>query len=100
MGNDQGGDARWAVLPGVVHPEADWGKGTTEYALQAIKDAVDGRVFQCPLEPDIMLPMVFVDDLIRGLLALQDKERSALVEPECGYAIPGLSFTAAELFDA
>jgi threonine 3-dehydrogenase len=33
---DHGGDPRFAVLPGVLHSEAVWGNGTTEYALDAL----------------------------------------------------------------
>ena len=29
-------DPRFAVLPGVLHTEAVWGNGTTEYALDAL----------------------------------------------------------------
>mmetsp|Transcript_2344 Transcript_2344/g.3102 ORF Transcript_2344/g.3102 Transcript_2344/m.3102 type:complete len:100 (+) Transcript_2344:2-301(+) len=36
---------------------------------------------------------------MRGLLALQDADITRLREPERGYCIPGLSFTARELFD-
>jgi len=98
-----GGDPRWAVLPGVLHSEATWGHGTTEYALEALLAAaqcLSGKsdTFRCPIEPDIRLPMIFVDDLTRGLLALQDAKESQLHEPERGYAIPGVSFTAEELF--
>jgi hypothetical protein len=35
---------------------------------------------------------------MRGLLALQDADESSLLEPERGYAIPGLSFSASQLF--
>lgn len=42
--------------------------------------------------------MVFVDDLMRGLLALQNADESKLLEPQNGYCIPGLSFTPNELF--
>ena len=45
-----------------------------------------------------MLPMVFADDLMRGLIALQEADEAALTEPEQGYCIPGLSFSANELF--
>lgn len=93
-----GGDPRWAVLPGVLHSEEVWGKGTTEYALEALLAAVSGKDFVCPIDPDEPLPMIFVDDLMRGLLALQDADESKLRQPERGYAIPGLSFTARELF--
>ena len=44
------------------------------------------------------MPMVFVDDLMRGLIALQEAEPHELTEPENGYCIPGLSFTPNELF--
>mmetsp|Transcript_43299 Transcript_43299/g.92684 ORF Transcript_43299/g.92684 Transcript_43299/m.92684 type:complete len:323 (-) Transcript_43299:96-1064(-) len=94
-----GGDPRWAVLPGVLHGESAWGKGTTEYALEALLAAVKGEKFVCQVDPDVRLPMVFVDDLMRGLLALQDADITRLREPERGYCIPGLSFTARELFD-
>lgn len=93
-----GGDPRWAVLPGVLHSEAQWGNGTTEYALEALLAAAKGEPFVCPIDPDVRLPMIFVDDLMRGLLSLQDADEERLREPERGYAIPGLSFTANELF--
>lgn len=94
-----GGDPRWAVLPGVLHSEATWGNGTTEYALEALLAAAKGEPFVCPIDPTIRLPMIYVDDLMRGLLSLQDADESRLNEPDRGYAIPGLSFTANELFD-
>lgn len=96
---NNGGDPRWAVLPGVLHTEARWGNGTTEYALEALLAASKGESYQCPIDPDTRLPMIFVDDLMRGLLALQDADETQLREPERGYAIPGLSFTANELFE-
>lgn len=93
-----GGDPRWAVLPGVLHSEAAWGGGTTEYALCALLAAAKGEPFVCPVDLDVPLPMIFADDLVRGLLALQDADEKQLRQPERGYAIPGLSFTANELF--
>lgn len=42
--------------------------------------------------------MVFADDLMRGLLALQFASEEELKEPQNGYCIPGLSFSAEELF--
>lgn len=93
-----GGDPRWAVLPGVLHSEERWGNGTTEYALDALLAAVKGENFVCPVDPDVQLPMIFVDDLMRGLLSLQDASESQLKQPQRGYAIPGLSFTPNDLF--
>lgn len=94
-----GGDPRFAVLPGVLHSERRWGGGTTEYALEALQAAALGKTFRCPIDPDVRLPMIFIEDLMRGLLALQDAKESFLGEPENGYAIPGISFTPSELFE-
>jgi len=93
-----GGDPRFAVLPGVIHTQPVWGNGTTEYALDAIRAAASGKPFACPIDPDVVLPMIFVDDLMRGLVSLQFAKKSELREPQRGYNIPGLSFTANQLF--
>lgn len=50
---------------------AVWGNGTTEYALDALLAASRHEHFASPIEPDVRLPMVFVDDLMVGLLSLQ-----------------------------
>jgi len=104
---DHGGDARFAVLPGVLHNNPVWGNGTTEYALDALLSAPHqqtkhglpaGGAYVCPIDPDTRVPMVHVDDLMRGLVALQEADESRLTEPMQGYVVPGLSFTPNELF--
>jgi nucleoside-diphosphate-sugar epimerase len=104
---DHGGDPRFAVLPGVLHSEPIWGNGTTEYALDAILAAPHQETrhglptvgpYVCPVDPDVRMPMVFVDDLMRGLIALQEADEQLLTEPQHGYCVPGLSFTPNELF--
>ena len=105
--HDHGGDSRFAVLPGVLHDNPVWGNGTTEYALDALLAAPHQQTkhglptsdaYICPVDPNVRLPMVFVDDLMRGLVALQEADEAQLTEPEHGYCIPGLSFTPNELF--
>jgi len=104
---EHGGDPRFAVLPGVMHSEPVWGNGTTEYALDALLAAPHQQTrhnlptadaYVCPVDPDVVLPMVFVDDLMRGLIALQEADEDQLHEPQHGYCVPGMSFTANELF--
>jgi nucleoside-diphosphate-sugar epimerase len=94
-----GGDTRWAVVPGVLHSDAVWGAGTTEYALEALLAAVDGRSYTCPVGADVMLPMIYADDLIRGLMALEAAPREKLKEPQQGYAMSGFSFSPRQLFE-
>ena len=104
---DYGGDSRFAVLPGVLHSNSVWGNGTTEYALDALLAAPHqatrlglptGEAYVCPVDPDVRVPMVFVDDLMRGLVALQEADEAQLTEPQRGYCVPGLSFSPHELF--
>lgn len=91
-------NCRWAVIPGVLHGDASWGAGTTEYALDALKCAAEKSTFICPIEEDVLLPMIWRDDLIDGLYSLTMADAATLTEPDGGYAMAGLSFTALELF--
>merc|ERR1712224_411561 len=95
---DHNGDTRFAVVPGVLHNDVVWGNGTTEYALEALQAASNGMRYACPIEMSVVLPMIYVDDLTRGLIALQDTPEEKLQEPQNGYCIPGLSFNAEQLF--
>jgi len=90
--------SRWAIIPGVLHSDESWGAGTTEYALDAIRCAVEHRPFVCPIEEHAILPMIWRDDLVKGLFALMLAAPDRLLEPEGGYALGGLSFSPAELF--
>ena len=31
-----------------------------------------GDAYVCPVDPDVSMPMIFVDDLMNGLIALQE----------------------------
>jgi threonine 3-dehydrogenase len=97
-------DTRFAVIPGVLHDQAEWGGGTTEYALELLKAFheahADGRApvtWHCPVRAASVLPMIHSDDLIAGLVALTDAASEALHEPQNGYAFAGFSFAARDL---
>jgi len=99
--SEKGFDTRFAVIPGVLHGKLSYGKGTTEYALDAILSAVKGELpYECPIPLETKLPMVHVEDLVEGLCSLQDAPRENLKEPEAGYNMAGFSFTPLELFEA
>ena len=91
-------EARWAVIPGVLHTDSTWGDGTTEYALAAVRAAARGETFACPVPLDVRLPMCMRDDVVEALFRLTMAARGSLQEPEGGYAVAGISFSARELF--
>jgi nucleoside-diphosphate-sugar epimerase len=93
-----GGDTRWAVIPGVLHDSKSWGAGTTEYALEALRCAAHNEPFLCPVSLEKSLPMIHIEDLVRGLVLLTEIDRLKLNEPQGGYALAGFSFTPLELF--
>jgi len=93
-----GGDGRFAVTPGVLHVEGVWGAGLTSYPLDAIFSAVEGLPYECPIDQDVMVPFIYVDDLVRGMIDLADAPQNMLYEPHKGYCIPGFSCSAEVLF--
>ena len=82
---------------GVLHAEADWGAGTTEYALDALKAAAEGGSYSCPIERGVTLPMIFAPDLVDCLLRLARAPAGSLREKERGYCAAGFSFAPEEL---
>ena len=75
-------DTRWAIIPGVLHCDATWGSGTTEYALDAIMCACQQKSYECPVDEKQYLPMIWITDLIIGLVALMDADSEKLKAPE------------------
>lgn len=95
---EAGGDGRFAVIPSVLHIEAVWGRGLTSYPLDAMRCAIDGLPYVCPIDPTKPLPMIYADDLIRGLLDLADTPDNMLYEPAKGYCITGFTMSPEQLF--
>lgn len=95
---EHGFDTRFVVIPGVLHSEAVWGGGTTEYVLDAIKCAAEGTEYVCPISPHTQLPMIYIEDLVRGMMAIQDCDQAKLTEPNCGYCLAGFSLCPEDLF--
>ena len=63
----------------------------TQYTPDALRAALrqvtrlglpTGDAFVCPVDPDVRMPMIFVDDLMRGLISIQEADASVLVEPQ------------------
>jgi hypothetical protein len=67
------------------------------YALAMLQAYHVNAHFDCPVQAASVLPMVHLDDLVAGLVALTEADRSSLKEPECGYAMAGFSFAPQDL---
>lgn len=96
-------DIRCLRLPGVIGYQTMPGGGTTDYAVDIFHQALKDEPFTCFLGPDTRLPMIYMDDLLRGILELMATPREVLAQAESGpssavYNLDGFSVSPAELF--
>ena len=97
--DEHGFDTRFVVIPGVLHSENTWGGGTTEYALDALVAAHRNQHYTCPIPEHVQLPMIYIDDLVRGMILIDKCPKDLLLEKQSGYNLAGFSFSPKQLFD-
>ena len=60
--------------PGIIGYQSLPGGGTTDYAVEVFHEAVKGNPYTCFLKADMSLPMLYMDDAIRGTLELMEAD--------------------------
>ena len=88
-------DVRSVRFPGIVGYQSEPGGGTTDYAVEIYHHAVLGSTYNCFLAADTRLPMIYMEDAIRGTLELMEAPASALTV-RTSYNMAGMSFTPKE----
>jgi nucleoside-diphosphate-sugar epimerase len=94
--NRYGMDIRSLRYPGLISYEAMPGGGTTDYAVDIFYKAVQDEVFECFLEADTRLPMMYMPDAIRATLELMEAPKNS-IKVRTSYNLSGMNFTPAEL---
>lgn len=89
-------DIRSIRYPGLISYKTEAGGGTTDYAVEIFYDAVKSGEYECFLNPDATLPMMFMPDAIRATIELMEAERSSL-SVHSSYNVSGISFDPQEL---
>lgn len=89
-------DIRGLRYPGLISYATPPGGGTTDYAVAIFFAALREGRYTCYLKPDTRMPMMYMEDAIRGTLEVMDASREALSTMEA-YNFGAIDFTPAEL---
>ncbi len=92
-------DVRGLRLPGIVSWETEPTAGTTDYAAAIFYGAIRERQYTCYLRPDTRLPMMYMSDSIKAIVALAEADLSRL-RHHSDFNVAAVSFTPAELASA
>ncbi len=91
-------DVRSIRYPGLISYKTLPGGGTTDYAIEIFHSAILEETYSCFLKADTRLPMMYMDDAVRGTIELMEAPASA-ISIRTAYNLAGISFTPSEIAD-
>jgi threonine 3-dehydrogenase len=89
-------DVRSLRYPGIIGYQSMPGGGTTDYAVDIYHYAVQHKPYECFLRDNTALPMLYMDDAIRGTIELMDAPADHL-SVRTSYNLAGMTFTPDEI---
>lgn len=91
-----GVDVRSIRYPGLISWKTNPGGGTTDYANAIYREALDKEEYNCYLKAQTRLPMMYMDDAIKGTIQLMEAPKGT-VQEGLSYNIASMSFTPEEI---
>ena len=91
-----GVDVRSLRYPGLISYKSAPGGGTTDYAVEIFHQALENKKYQCFLNEDTYLPMMYMPDAIRATIELMEADASK-ISIRTSYNIAGMSFSPKEI---
>lgn len=91
-----GVDLRSLRYPGLIGYKTLPGGGTTDYAVDIFHQALKTGSYECFLNADTALPMMFTEDAIRATIEITEADESHIKIRE-SYNLAALTFTPSEL---
>lgn len=91
-----GVDVRSLRYPGLNGYKAPPGPGTTEYSVHIFYAAIKDKKYECFLKEDTVLPMMYIDDAIKGTIDLMEAP-SDKITVRMSYNFAAVSFAPKDL---
>jgi nucleoside-diphosphate-sugar epimerase len=89
-------DVRSLRYPGLISYKSAPGGGTTDYAIEIFHEALEQKHYQCFLEKDTYLPMMYMPDAIRATIELMEAPAEK-ISTRTSYNISAISFSPEEI---
>jgi len=91
-----GTDVRSLRYPGLISHHTQPGGGTTDYAVEIFQDALRKNYYECFLERDTILPMMYMPDAIRATIELMESPSSGITV-RSSYNVAAISFSPEQI---
>jgi nucleoside-diphosphate-sugar epimerase len=91
-----GVDVRSLRYPGLISYKSAPGGGTTDYAVEIFHEAKEEKKYECFLNEDTFLPMMYMPDAIKATIELMEAP-SSKISIRTSYNISGMSFSPKEI---
>jgi nucleoside-diphosphate-sugar epimerase len=91
-----GVDVRSLRYPGLISYKSAPGGGTTDYAIEIFKEALEEKKYECFLSEDTYLPMMYMPDAIRATIELMEAPAQE-ISIRTSYNLSGMSFSPKQI---
>jgi len=91
-----GVDVRSIRYPGLISYKSAPGGGTTDYSIEIFHEAREQKKYECFLQEDTYLPMMYMPDAIRATIELMEAPASK-IGVRTSYNLSGMSFSPKEI---
>ena len=91
-----GVDVRSLRYPGLISYKSPPGGGTTDYAIEIFYEALEEKKYECFLDENTYLPMMYMPDAIRATIELMEAPADK-ISIRTSYNISAMSFSPKEI---
>lgn len=97
--NTYGVDIRSIRYPGLISYKTPPGGGTTDYAVDIYHKALSAKKYECFLNENTLLPMMYMDDAIRATINIMQANTNC-IKVRSSYNLSAMSFTPKDIAES